>query len=183
MANITTSIEQAYNTYFGGGYVVPEPSQQPRKETLLGTPIATEWMGREVLLPVTLWVDDTYNIEIPCATVRVSTQRTVVRTPITQRVGTVKELYGQDDWKFTIKGVLIDRWGNLPEDKIMLLKRIFEMGRPVELRNAYTDLFLEDSKRVALLSLEFPEIEGKSLRMRSFVIQAESDYITNLRVD
>lgn len=62
----------------------------------------------------------------------------------------------------------------------MLLKRIFEMRRPVELRNAFTDLFLEDSKRVALLSLEFPEIEGKSLRMRSFVLQAESDYITNL---
>ena len=180
MANIITSIEEAYNTYFGGGYVVPEPLQRQRKNTLLGTPISAELLGREVLLPVTLWVDDTYFIDIACATVRVSTQRTVIRTPIAERAGTVKELYGQDDWRFTIKGVLIDRWGNLPEEKIMLLKRIFEMRRPVELRNAYTDLFLEDSKRVALLSLEFPEIEGKSLRMRSFVLQAESDYITNL---
>ena len=180
MANIITSIEDAYNTYFGGGYVIPQPAQRPRKETLLGTPLSAELLGREVLLPVTLWVDDTYYIDIACATVRVSTQRTVVRTPLAERLGTVKELYGQDDYKFTIKGVLIDRWGNLPEEKIMLLKRIFEMRRPVELRNAFTDLFLEDSKRVALLSLEFPEIEGKSLRMRSFVLQAESDYITNL---
>lgn len=175
-------MQEAYSFYFGGNYTIPKPLLPQRKETYLGTPIAQELLGREVLLPVTLWVDDTYNIDIACATVRVTSQRTVIRTPLVERMGTVKELYGQDDWKFTIKGVLIDRFGNMPEEKIMLLKRIYEMRRPVELRNAYTDLFLEDSKRIAILSLEFPEIEGKSIRMRSFVLQAESDYITNLYI-
>lgn len=182
MANITTNIREAYNTFFGSDFIVPKPLATPRKTTFLGSPLSQELLGREVLLPVTLWVDNSLYIDIACATVRVSSQRTVIRTPIAQRMGTVKELYGQDDWKFTIRGVLIDRWGNIPEEKIMLLKRIYESNRPVELRNAFTDFFLEDSKRVALLSLEFPEIEGKSIRMRSFVLQAESDYISNLYI-
>lgn len=94
----------------------------------------------------------------------------------------MKELYNLDDWKITIKGVLVNRWGNMPEEQIMLLRRIYEMRRPVELRNAYTDFFLADSKRVALLSLEFPDMEGKSIRHRSFILEAESDYISTLKV-
>lgn len=178
--NIISNIKDTYSHYFGGDFIIPEPLQRPRSTTLLGTPLSQELLGREVLLPVTLWVDNTYHIDIACATVRVTSQRTVIRTPIAERLGTVKELYGQDDYKFTIRGVLINRFGNLPDEKIMLLRRIYEMQRPVELRNAFTDLFLEDSKRVALLSLEFPDVEGKSIRMRSFILQAESDYISNL---
>lgn len=180
--SIQSTIEDVYSTYFGGEYVVPKPLQERRSHTYLGTPIYETIEGRDVLLPVTLWVDSTYNITIPIATVKLSNKKTVIRTSLTERVGTVKELYNYGDWQITIKGVLVNRWGNMPEEQIMLLRRIYEMQRPVELRNAYTDFFLSDSKRIALLSLELPDMEGKTIRHRSFVLTAESDYISDLYI-
>lgn len=180
--SVLQTIEDVYSTYFGGNYTIPKPLQEVRDRTYLGTPIKGWVDGKEYLLPVTLWVDSTCQITIPIATVKIQNKKTVVRTPLADRIGTVKELYNLDDWKITIKGVLVNRWGNMPEEQIMLLRRIYEMQRPVELRNAYTDFFLADSKRVALLSLEFPDMEGKSIRHRSFILEAESDYISTLKV-
>ena len=56
----------------------------------------------------------------------------------------------------------------------------FESTSPVQLTNALSDLFMDDSRNVCITDFEFPEVEGKELRCRPFTLTCESDSVTNL---
>lgn len=123
-------------------------------------------------------------LEIPCCTIRVTGQRTVIRTALSERIGTVKELFQVGDWKFDVKGVLIASSGAaMPDREMFALRQMFESPTPVVLENAVADLFLDSTQYVCMTDLEFPEVEGKSLRHRPFTFSCESDYINSLIED
>lgn len=145
--------------------------------------------GQDIWFPVTLKTiiiengkPEAITIEIEACTVAVRLAKTIVRTAVSERQGTVKECFNTDDYKFTIKGFLIGKNRTVPEDQIISLKKIFETAKPVELHGGYPEMFLEKSCRIAIDTLEFPEVQGKAPWIRPFTLTCESDYIEGLEI-
>lgn len=136
--------------------------------------------GKDIWFPVEFWKSNNKLIEIDCCTIAVNLSKTVIKTAVSERKGTVHEQFNTDDYKFTIKGFLIGKDRFFPEDQINQLKDIFETTDPVSLHGGYPELFLDESCRVAVLTLDFPETMGKSPWVRPFSMTCESDYIQNL---
>lgn len=119
-------------------------------------------------------------IEIEACTVAVNLSKTIVKTPVSERQGTIKECFNQDDYKFTIKGFLIGKNRVFPEKEIYTLKEIFESTEIVELKGGYPEIFLNDNCYIAIETLDFPEVQGKAPWIRPFQMTCESDYIQDL---
>ena len=199
MSHISIDIRNLYSTYFGKPYKVSEQNSSPEfispymvpeqwqdftadRRTLNNQPISIrKSTGVEVFLPVELWVSDRLNLTIECATIRVTNKKTIVRTAVSERRGTIKEQFNVGDYIFNIKGVLIGEHNRLPDEKISTLKEIYENDQPVFLRNAFAELFMPNT-RIAIESLEFPEVIGKSIAHRPFTMVCESDFVNTLTV-
>ena len=177
---LNVDLKNLYNTYFQKPYFV-EPRTEPTGFTNYGLPVKEQLLGREVFLPITFKCNGV-QMTIACATIRVTGKKTIIKTVVAERKGTVKEQFSIGDYEFTIKGVLIGEGENLPDTKMLFLKDIFESTKPVELHNAIADFFLDSSLYVAIESLEFPEVEGQALRHRPFTLTCESDYVETLKL-
>ncbi|MFC3158996.1 hypothetical protein SAMN05443633_107154 [Chryseobacterium arachidis] len=139
--------------------------------------------GHDVWFPAEFRING--NVEdsliIDACTIAVNLSKTIIRTAVSERKGTVKEMFNIDDYKFTIRGFLIGKERKVPEGDILKLKKIFETGEPVSLNGGYPEMFLEESNRVAITSLEFPEVQGKAHWIRPFSLTCESDFIADVK--
>ena len=180
MPHIVTNLLELYKTYFQGSYTVQPKSELDTSGTRFDAPYKEQYRGKDVFLPVRLTNGET-EVYVPCATLRVTGQKTVVRTAVAERIGTVKEMYNVGDYQFAIKGVLIAPAGKTaPDDDMYHLRQLFESTAPVQLINAISDLFMDESRNVCITDIEFPEVEGKELRCRPFTLTCESDVVNNL---
>lgn len=180
MLQVVTNLEEIYNTYFQKPYHIPEKIEPVWSSTRFDSALKESLQGRDVFLPITLKAGE-ISVSCPCATIRVQGSKTIVRTAVSERIGTVKEMFQVGDYVFTIKGVLIAPQGKaFPDDDIYNLRQLFESTDHVLLKNALSDMFLDTTRYVCITDLEFPEVEGKSLRMRPFQLTCESDYINSL---
>ena len=136
--------------------------------------------GQEIWGAITLKVGKKLNIEIEACTVAVHLSKTIIKTAVSERQGTIKECFHNDDYKFTIKGFLIDKNRAFPEDQINTLKAIFESTDPVELLGGYPEMFLTDNAKVVIETLDFPEVQGKAPWIRPFQMTCESDFVQDL---
>lgn len=136
--------------------------------------------GQDIWFPVKFVNADIGEIEIENCTTAVNLSKTIIRTPVSERKGSVKECFNIDDYKFTIRGFLIGKGRKFPEDEINKLKTLFESSQPVELHGGYPELFLDKSCRVAIETLEFPETQGQAHWIRPFTLTCETDYIEDL---
>lgn len=136
--------------------------------------------GKDIWFPVTFWKSSQIQIEIEACTVNVNLVKTIIKTPVSDREGTVHEQFNVDDTKFSIKGFLIGKNQTFPERQIMALMDIFKTTDPVSLHGGYPELFLDRSCQVAIISLEFPEVQGKKPWIRPFNLICESDSIQDL---
>ncbi|AWG24824.1 DUF6046 domain-containing protein [Flavobacterium kingsejongi] len=136
--------------------------------------------GQEIWHPIALWRSSEKVLEIDNCTMRVNVVKTIVRTAVSERKGTVKEQFSIDDYKFTIKGFLIGKNRKFPEEDIIKLKEIFESNDPISLHGGYPELFLDDSCRIVIDTLDFPDVQGKAHWIRPFSFTCESDFITDL---
>lgn len=193
MAHLIYTLEGIYNTYFQQPYkvndnreavVVEEYGKIPQKpkndKTIKGIALSKEVKGIEVFLPVQFWNSQELVLEILCCTIRVTSKKTIIRTAVSERAGTIKEQFNIGDYIFTIKGVLIGENRTFPDEKIMKLKELYETTENVELHNAFAELFMSGSRRIAIESLEFPEVQGGSKYHRPFVLTCETDFIDSL---
>jgi hypothetical protein len=203
MANIF-DIQDLYKTYFQNQpyFIKPKGSEDTKTETIMysGIPQNTNpkgniiytskqialnkigLYGKNIWSPIKFWKSDKEVIEIEACTVAVNLSKTIIRTAVSERRGTVKEQFAIDDYKFTIKGFLIGKNRSFPEDQINMIKDIFETNEPVELHGGYPELFLDESCRVAIATLDFPDVQGKAHWIRPFNLTCESDYIQDLIV-
>jgi hypothetical protein len=136
--------------------------------------------GQEIWGAITLKLLSGLSIEIEACTVAVNLNKTIIKTVVAERKGTVKECFNTDDYKFTIKGFLIDKNRSFPEDQINTLKSIFESTEKVSLLGGYPEMFLTDIGYVAIETLDFPAVEGKAPWIRPFQMTCESDYVQDL---
>lgn len=195
MAHLLVNIQGIYNTYFQPPYKVNDnresvvveeygkiEQKQNSNKTIKGIELSKFVGGREVFLPVQFWKSHQLFLEILCCTIRITSKKTIIRTPVSERTGTVKEQFNVGDYIFTIKGVLIGEKRNFPDEKILQLKELYETTDSVELHNALTELFMTGSRRIAIESLEFPEVQGGSKHHRPFVLTCESDFVDTLEI-
>ncbi|WP_291122792.1 DUF6046 domain-containing protein [Flavobacterium sp. UBA6046] len=136
--------------------------------------------GQDIWFPIELWKSGRKIIEIEACTVGVNLVKEIIRTQVSERKGRVKECFAIDDYKFNIKGFLIGKNRLFPEDQIQYLKDWFETTEPIELHGGYPELFLDESCRVAITALDFPEVQGKAVWVRPFTMTVETDYIQDL---
>ncbi len=136
--------------------------------------------GQDIWFPIEFWQSDKKAIEIDACTVAVNLSKTIIKTAVSERKGTVHEVFAIDDYKFTIKGFLIGKNRTFPEDQIDKLKEIFETTEPVSLHGGYPELFLDKSCRVVIATLDFPEVQGKNHWIRPFNLTCESDFIADI---
>jgi hypothetical protein len=139
--------------------------------------------GQNIWGAITLKLQSGLSIEIEACTVAVNLSKTIIKTSVSDRQGTIKECFHNDDYRFTIKGFLIDKNRSFPEDQINTLKSIFESTEKVDLLGAYPEMFLTDSCKVVIETLDFPEVQGKAPWIRPFQMTLESDFVQDLIMD
>lgn len=139
--------------------------------------------GQAIWFPVELWKSNKKIIEIEACTVAVNLSKNIIRTAVSERKGTIKECFAIEDYRFTIKGFLIGKNRAVPEDQIQQLKDWFETTEPIELHGGYPEIFLDESCRVAVSALDFPEVQGKAPWIRPFSMIVETDYIQDLIIE
>lgn len=166
----------------------------PTQDGITGTPLdATDGFGVDIWLPIWLNslpqnIGDNGKLFLPYATVSVKGSSSIIKTPLMEQRGSVKELYSIDDYKITIKGFFIDKQTrNYPVDQIADLKTIHELGTSFIIENALTDIFLsginigaEEQQRVVITGFDLLEKTGGKKSMQPFVMTLESDSVFTL---
>lgn len=140
-------------------------------------------------LPPNIGTDGT--IFLPYCTMRFTGSSTIVRTPLAERRGTVKELFNTDDYKITLKGFFIDKAKRTyPDADLRELRKLHELGQSFKIRNYLTDLFLidktvsdQEQNRVVFTGFDLPENEGGRLHVKPFIFNLESDGVFTLTVE
>lgn len=210
MSSLIVNIEQLFQDQFGSRpYKVPQTSPASNDQTPYKVPvslgsnralnnklISTDSTGIDIWMPI--WfqelpndIGDEGTIYLPYAVISITSRATIVRTPLAERKGSVKEQYNTEDYKIKVKGFFIDKQYRLfPEKDLKALKKLHESGRSFKLVNALTDLFLIDQtlpaneqQRVVLTSFDLPETEGGRISYRPFVMELESDTVFTLEVE
>ncbi|RQO37950.1 hypothetical protein DBR39_13770 [Chryseobacterium sp. KBW03] len=120
------------------------------------------------------------NLSIDICTVSVNLVSTIVNTPVVERKGTVNEIVNIDDYKFTIRGFLIGKNRNVPEQEILDLISLKESTQEKTLHGGYPELFLDESCRIVISDLEFPEVQGQNHWIKPFSMTCKSDFIGDL---
>lgn len=176
-----------------------DPKIVEQTSSLTGSVLSESFLGTDIWLPIKLrglnealrnssittdnpFVNVTGDyVYFPYCTVRIIGRKNIVKTPLSQRRGTVKELYNIDDYQITIRGFLIDvvnrTW---PEKYLKALHELFEAGQTFHLDNALTNIFLLSSDQVAVDSFDLPEVQGGRKHVRPFVLNLLSDSIFSL---
>ncbi len=199
---IIVDLNNLYQRTFGSkpyqiGELQPLPEEEAiqlaesKDETtqISGSTIKTKYLGREVWLPVKFFGLDPLvffgqtEYFLPWCTVRISCKKNIVKTPLSERQGTVKELYSIDDYTIDIRGFLIDPNRVFPEKQLEELHRFFSINEAVQLDNAITNLFLEENEqRVVLESFDLPEVKGGKNHVKPFAMRFESDSVFDLEL-
>lgn len=151
--------------------------------SITGSKLQEQYLGVEIWLPTSLRFEDGTTFYLPYSVIRISGSKTIVRTALAERRGTVKEQFNVDDYKISIKGFLIDKSKRIfPEADILKLKQFFESTKRCFLSNALSDHFLAEDA-VVITSFELPEVEGGKNHVRPFVLGLESDGVFTLEVE
>jgi len=119
------------------------------------------------------------NFEFPLATiVDFSRDKYITKTPTIGSAGTVKEIFGFEDWKINIRGICLNdesRSGQKTanEQKLMLIK-LNEIAGALKIEKGL--IFTEkDIHSIVIEKLSFSAIQGKP-QMIPFEIEATSDF-------
>jgi hypothetical protein len=137
--------------------------------------------GKDIWFPIELWKSNQSILSIDACTIAVNLSKTIIKTVVSERQGTIKEQFSTDDYKFTVKGFLIGENRFFPEQQIQQLKELFKTTEPIELRGGYPEIFLdEDTTKIVMNTLDFPDVQGKSPWIRPFQFTCESDFIQDL---
>lgn len=146
--------------------------------------------GIDILLPVKFYDQDTLLMSMPYCVCRVSSKKSIVKTSLPERIGTVKEQYSIDDYSITVKGFIIGDNKTFPEKDLQTLKQLYETKTAVTMENALTNIFLTnpelpryEQRRVVILDLDLPEVSGGRENVRPFSMMIESDTVFILELE
>jgi hypothetical protein len=157
--------------------------------TAKGSLIKETLNGISILLPVRFYDGSELLMHLPYVTVSIRFKQTIIKTPMVERKGSVKEQFSVDDYSMTIKGFLIGDDRKFPETLISQMKDLCERKTAVQIDNALFNIFLTDpelradeQRRVVILDCDWPEVTGGK-HARPFIMQLESDTVFTLELN
>ncbi len=130
--------------------------------------------GRPYFMPVTLG-----SVELPNPVIRITNRKTIVETALVGRVGTVKELIGQEDYKINIKGIIITENNNYPEEQIQKIHALYKQNKSLTINSALTNIILTNEMSVVITDLTWPEVSGVQ-NVKTYEMNLLSDIPFNL---
>ncbi len=152
-----------------------------------GSVVREQYLGRDIFLPIRFYDESKELMHLPYSVISVSSKKTIIKTSLSERKGTVKEHYSVDDYSISIKGFLISQDRKFPEAELIVLKELYELASAIKIENALTNIFLTDpeltrdeQRRVVIASLQLPEVQGGREHVRPFALELESDTIFSL---
>lgn len=188
MSFLVYDLQDLYKQTFGGRpYVINGANQDVSQVS--GSALTADHLGKEIWLPVkfvNLNADafGASELLLPYSVIKISGKKTIVKTSLPERKGTVKELFNIDDYAISIKGFLIDDTNRIwPETELNILKKLWELNEAVQLDNALTNVFLDKDTRVVIEKLDLPEVEGGRKHIRPFSLTIESDSVFTLELE
>jgi hypothetical protein len=131
--------------------------------------------GIEMFLPIWLIKQNNEKVLLQNTVSNISNRKTIIETPLVNRQGTVKEEIAITDWTISVRGVIVsqDRI-NYPDEMVSELKKLYAENTALGIENARTSLLLDDSEKVVIKSLAFPELSGRK-HCQSFEMELVSD--------
>jgi hypothetical protein len=186
MSALVYDLNQLYRQTFGGRpYVIQGFNEQVTQ--IKGSPLVGEYLGKEIWLPVkfvNLNAAEFGQSELllPHTVIEIDLKKTIIKTPLAERRGTVKELYSIDDYVISLKGFLIDDGRVWPEKELELLNKLWKLNEAIEFDNALSNVFLEGDTRVVIEDLKLPAVENGVKHIRPFSMKLESDSVFTLDV-
>lgn len=174
MASISFNLPELFERTFGYKTTAFSPEFAPvdSGKDVQSVRYASGLLGQHYYLPVTIAYstngdanDRATTWQLPHPVVAIRSKKNIVETIVVGRNGTVKELIGTQDYEIEIKGFMVGKDNEFPEDDMIRLRTIYELSRAVEMRCALTDIFLVRPERggsdnVVITSLEFPAVTG-----------------------
>lgn len=155
--------------------IIPNPVEKLSK---LGAALySKDRNGREAFCPVVIeHKGKKYNL--PYSTIAIGMSKIITKTTVVGRPGTVKELISRDDYKFTIRGVILSD-EELPEDELVDMSALFKIDEPVSLKNAFAEIFIPQDNKVVIESVDLPDMKGIS-GAQAYTIEVLSDTVLEL---
>ena len=126
-------------------------------------------LGRPLIMPVVL-----DNVLFEAVRININLRKHIVKTPVSGRSGTVKELIGTEDYQITLQGKLYNNEGNYPEEQVEILKGLFDKNEALKIGNPLTDILEIDS--VIIESLEFPTSDKTDVQPFSLRLVSENEF-------
>lgn len=198
MAELRYDISQAFNTAFGavGKMVVydvegskEQPSNivYPNIETInFNDSNVKSYLGTPIVFPITFlggfynYYDDgeikqkeLADFQLP-ATTMVDFRRSKIKrkTRVNGGSSSIKELYGLDDWKIHIRGLILpEGTGGFPEETLIRLQEFEGLADSVRVTGKLFSLL--SIYNIDLDDVTFPQVKGQP-NTRPFMISAES---------
>lgn len=186
MAEISLSIAELFGRAFG--YVpnnfekdmevywaAPDRARPARLETNeRGTSpyYDTDEQGREYYMPVTLG-----GVKLSYPVLSYSSTKKIIETELTERRGSAKQLVNIGDWDIMIKGIIINKDNEYPEQQVRELMELHERKESLVIGSVITDLLLirgDSQDRVVIKRLSFPEVRGVR-NARAYEMELVSD--------
>ena len=163
---------------------------------------AKDAIGTEYYLPVTITYPDNTQLpqetgvvassssgilkkwNLPYPVISITSRKTIIETPLTERRGTVKELINIQNYEVVVKGFIIGNTNEFPENEVTTLRTIYEQNVPLSIQCPLTDIFLlrpdrSGSDQVVLSEIKFPVINGIK-NVRPYELHFVSDEPFNL---
>ena len=140
-------------------YELTTTAGQRQEFTQKGSRLWAQHEGRWYFMPVTLEHKGKL-LEIPFAVISISGEKTIVKTPMPGRRGSVKELISVDDAKISLTGLFMSADGSYPEAAVSEMNDLIQVNESIKLVSALSDLLLDPEDRVVIQSWDFPPTPG-----------------------
>lgn len=195
--NYSPDISQLFNAAFGFVPITYKPevgNQNSGEAVYQSVPVVTEeeakklsWMGTPIMFPV-VFKGGTYrfynsnaepvekplkDFDLPPTTVvDFRRAKNITKTNVLGDNGTVKEIYGFDDWQIRLRGLILDT----PNEKAFdIQSNLLEWEKIVDSIEVQGDLFLQkDIYRLTIEEVDFRQPQGRH-NVIPFEITASSD--------
>ncbi len=121
-------------------------------------------IGNDVTAFLPIWLSEgdrnAQEYLLPNTILSMTSKKNIVKTALVNRDGTVKEQISIDDWDLRIRGVLVGKGDNYPEEEKQLMVDWYKRKKSMNIQNVKTAICLEGKEKVVIEDLSFPEIRG-----------------------
>ena len=129
--------------------------------------------GREYYMPITLG-----GVQLHHPVIRLDIHKHIIETPLRDGNGTVKESIRIEDWSFAIRGLIIAKDREFPEEEVEQLRDLFHRNEALDIVCPITNiLWVQPGGELAQAVIKdfyFPEMRGVK-GVRAYEIRGVSD--------